>query len=196
VPAAPRLVLREEAGRQARRELTNADDHERDASSQDHFSLRLRDSPVRSAQQSAPRLAKKEPVMTRHAEGTFDVKTTPLPGDDTTANTLIGRYGLAKQFHGDLEGTSKGLMIAAGEPALGNAGYVAIEQVTGTLGGHTGSFALQHMGLMENSAYKLTVVVVPGSGTAELKGIMGTMTITIAGGKHSYTLEYTLPASQ
>jgi hypothetical protein len=148
------------------------------------------------AQQSAPRLAKKEPVMTRHAEGTFDVKTNPLPGDDTTANTLIGRYSLVKQFHGDLEGASKGLMIAAGEPALGNAGYVAIEQFTGTLAGHTGSFALQHMGLMENSAYKLTVIIVPGSGTGELAGIMGSMNIVIANGKHSYTLEYTLHAEQ
>jgi len=150
---------------------------------------------VALAQQAAPHLAKKEPVMTRHAEGTFDVKTTPLPGDDTTANTMIGRYGLLKQFHGDLEGTGKGLMIAAGDPSAGNAGYVAIEQVTGTLAGHTGSFALQHMGLMEGGAYKLTVIVVPGSGTGELAGIMGTMTITIAAGKHSYTLEYTLPAS-
>jgi hypothetical protein len=148
------------------------------------------------AQQPAPRLLKKEPVMTRHAEGTFDVKTTPLPGDDATAHTLIGRYGLDKQFHGDLEGASKGLMLAAGEPSSGNAGYVAIEQVTGSLAGHTGSFALQHMGLMENGGYKLTVIVVPGSGTGELAGIRGAMTIVIANGKHSYTFEYTLPSTQ
>jgi hypothetical protein len=148
------------------------------------------------AQQQAPRLAKKEPVMTRHAEGTFDVKTTPLPGDDTTAGTLIGRYALVKQLHGDLEGTSKGEMLSAGEPSSGNAGYVAIEQVTGTLAGHTGSFALQHMGVMENGSYRLTVIVVPGSGTGQLTGITGAMTITIANGKHSYTLEYTLPAAQ
>jgi hypothetical protein len=148
------------------------------------------------AQQTAPRLSKKEPVMTRHTEGTFDVKTTPLPGDDTTAGTMIGRYSLIKQFHGDLEGTSKGLMLAAGEPAKGNAGYVAIEQVTGTLAGHTGSFALQHLGIMEDGGYKLTVTVVPGSGTGELTGITGAMTIVIANGKHSYTFEYTLPAAQ
>ena len=98
------------------------------------------------AQGPPSRLQRKDPVMTRHAEGTFEVKTTPLPGDDTTASTLIGRYGLAKQFHGDLEGTSKGLMLAAGEPSSGNAGYVAIEQVTGKLAGHSGSFALQHLG--------------------------------------------------
>jgi hypothetical protein len=87
-------------------------------------------------------------------------------------------------------------MLAAGEPAKGNAGYVAIEQVTGTLAGHTGSFALQHLGIMEDGGYKLTVTVVPGSGTGELTGITGAMTIVIANGKHSYTFEYTLPAAQ
>jgi len=136
----------------------------------------------------------KDPVMTRHAEGTFDVKTTPLPADDATMGTLIGRYSLVKQFHGDLDATSKGEMLSAGEPSSGNAGYVAIEQVTGTLQGHTGSFALQHIGVMEGGGYKLSVAVVPGSGTSQLSGIAGTLTITIAAGKHSYIFEYTLPA--
>ena len=67
--------------------------------------------------------------MTRRAAGTFDVKTSPLAGDDATANTLIGRYALIKQFHGDLEATSKGEMLAAGDPSTGSAGYVAIEQI-------------------------------------------------------------------
>ena len=148
------------------------------------------------AQQPAPRLAKKEPVMTRHAEGTFDVKMSPPGTADATAVTAISRFGIDKQFHGDLDGSSKGLMLSAGDPAKGNAGYVAIEQVTGKLAGHSGSFALQHMGIMENGGYKLTVIVVPGSGTGELAGITGAMTIVIANGKHSYTLEYTLPAAQ
>jgi hypothetical protein len=87
-------------------------------------------------------------------------------------------------------------MLSAGDPAKGNAGYVAIEQVTGKLAGHAGSFALQHMGVMENGGYKLTVAVVPGSGTGELAGISGAMTIIIASGKHSYTFEYALPSTQ
>jgi hypothetical protein len=137
------------------------------------------------AQQPAPHLSKKEPVMTRHAEGTFDVKMSQPGPDDATADTAISRFGIDKKFHGDLDGTSKGLMLSAGDPAKGNAGYVAMEQVTGTLAGHTGSFALQHSGLMENGGYKLTVTVVPGSGTGELAGIAGTMNIIIANGKHS-----------
>jgi len=86
-------------------------------------------------------------------------------------------------------------MLAAGEPSSGNAGYVAIEQVTGTLNGHTGSFALQHIGTMEGGSYKLSVVVVPGTGTGQLTGIAGTLTIIINAGKHSYTFDYTLPAA-
>ena len=132
--------------------------------------------------------------MTRHAEGTFDVKTTPLAANDGTMGTLIGRYSLVKQYHGDLDATSKGEMLSAGEPSSGNAGYVAIEQVAGTLNGHAGSFALQHIGSMESGSYKLSVVVVPGSGTGQLTGIGGTLTIIITSGKHSYTFDYTLPA--
>ncbi len=133
--------------------------------------------------------------MTRHAEGTFDVKTTPLPADETLMGTLIGRYSLVKQYHGDLEAVSKGEMLGAGEPSTGNGGYVAIEQVTGTLNGHTGSFALQHIGVMEGGSYKLSVVVVPGSGTGQLTGIAGTLTIVVNSGKHSYVFDYTLPAA-
>jgi hypothetical protein len=146
------------------------------------------------AQTPPAKLLRRDPVMTRRAEGTFDVKTTPLAANDATMGTLIGRYSLVKQYHGDLDATSKGEMLSAGEPSSGNAGYVAIEQVTGALNGHTGSFALQHIGSMENSSYKLSVVVVPGSGTGQLTGIGGTLTIIIASGKHSYTFDYTLAA--
>jgi hypothetical protein len=136
---------------------------------------------------------KKDTVMTRHAEGTFDVKTTALQPDDATTGTPIGRFALDKQFHGDLEGPSKGEMLGAGDPSKGTAGYVAIEHVTGTVQGHTGSFALQHTGTMDQGKFQLTVTVVPGSGTGELSGIAGTMTITNVAGKHSYTFDYTLP---
>jgi hypothetical protein len=133
--------------------------------------------------------------MTRHALGTFDVKTSPLAADSATIGTLIGRYSLVKQYHGDLDATSKGEMLGAGDPSSGDAGYVAIEQVNGTLHGHTGSFALQHIGKMEaGGGAKLSVAVVPGSGTAQLTGLAGTLNITNDSGKHSYTFDYTLPA--
>jgi hypothetical protein len=141
------------------------------------------------------KLLGKEPFMNSHAEGTFDVKTTPIAADEATAGTPIGRFALDKEFHGDLEAKSKGEMLSAGDPAKGSAGYVAIEQVTGTLNNHSGSFALQHTGSMDASGFKLSVAVVPGSGTAQLTGIAGTMTIVQAAGKHSYSFDYTLPAA-
>jgi hypothetical protein len=145
------------------------------------------------AQSPTSQSIEKRPVMAQHAEGTFDVKTTPLPTDDATGSTRIGRFGLDKQFHGDLEASSKGEMLGAGNPASGTAGYVAIEDVTGTLSGRSGSFALQHSGTMHQGKFNLAVEVVPGSGTGELAGISGTMSITIADGKHSYKFDYTLP---
>ena len=137
----------------------------------------------------------KDGLMSMHAEGTFDVKTSPLSTDEATNGTAIGRYGLDKQFHGELEATSKGEMLGAGCPATGTAGYVAIEQVTGTLNGRTGSFALQHFGTMEDNKFDLTVKVVPGSGSGELTGISGAMQIIISNGKHTWKFDYTLPAA-
>jgi hypothetical protein len=137
---------------------------------------------------------RKDAAMTMQAVGTFDVKTTLIGPDDATEGTGIGRYALVKQFHGDLEAQGKGEMLGAGDPAKGSAGYVAIEQVTGALHGRNGAFALQHTGTMDHAGYKLTITVVPGSGTGELAGISGTFIITIADGKHSYHFDYTLPA--
>jgi expansin (peptidoglycan-binding protein) len=134
--------------------------------------------------------------MTGHAEGTFDVKTIPLSPDDATADTSIGRFALDKQYHGDLEAASKGEMLGAGNPAAGTAGYVAIEQITGTLAGKSGSFALQHYGTMNQGKFELNVKVVPGSSTGELTGLAGAMTIIVADGKHSYTFDYSLAATE
>src|SRR4051812_10006801 len=134
--------------------------------------------------------------MCLHAEGTFEVKNSPLAADDAVIGTAIGRSGLDKEFHGSLEGTSKGEMLGAGNPATGTAGYVAIEQVTGTLNGRSGSFALQHFGTMEENKFNLLVRVVPGSGAGELSGICGSMIIAVANGKHSWRMDYTLPASK
>lgn len=151
---------------------------------------------VISAQTSNSASSAKADFMSMHAEGTFDVKNAPLPADDAISGTSIGRFGLDKQFHGDLEATSKGEMLGAGSPATGTAGYVAIEQVTGTLNGRAGSFALQHFGAMEDNKFDLTVKVVPGSGSGALTGISGTMQIIIANGKHTFKFDYSLPAGK
>jgi hypothetical protein len=128
--------------------------------------------------------------MTHHAIGTFTVDVhplTPVPAEG------LARFSTDKQIHGDLEATSKGEMFAGGDPKQGAAGYVAMEVVSGTLNGKKGSFALQHSATMDQSGNKLSVIIVPGSGNGELKGIAGTFDIKVADGKHSYDLDYTLP---
>jgi hypothetical protein len=97
-----------------------------------------------------------------------------------------------KQFHGDLEAVSRGQMLAASTEVKGSAGYVAIERVTGTLHSHSGTFALQHSGTMNRGAAQLTITVVPDSGTGELVGLTGKLTINMVDGKHFYDFEYTL----
>jgi hypothetical protein len=141
---------------------------------------------------AAPSLsAQREAVKMARATGTFDVKVTPQPADDQ-AGGPFGRLFLDKQFHGDLEATSKGQMLAAGSGGEGSSGaYVALEEVKGTLHGRRGSFMLQHNGTMSKGVASMTVTVVPDSGTDELTGLSGRMTIVIAGRTHSYEFEYT-----
>ena len=132
-------------------------------------------------------------LVTHHARGTFDVAIAPTAADDYADGATLGRMTLDKTFRGDLEATSRGQMLTAMTPVRNSAGYVAIERVVGTLGGRRGTFVLQHSGTMERGAQRLTLAVVPDSGTDELTGLAGTMTIQIADGVHAYAFEYTLP---
>ena len=131
-----------------------------------------------------------EKPMTQHARGTFTVNVKPLTPSPVEG---ISRFSIDKEIHGDLEATTKGEMFSGGDPKKGVAGYVAMEAVTGTLAGKHGSFALQHLATMDHNGPKMTVLIVPGSGTGELTGISGSFEIKIANGQHSYDLEYTLP---
>jgi hypothetical protein len=129
--------------------------------------------------------------MTMHASGPFDVKLAPQPAADDSG-AAVGRMTIDKQFHGDLDATSKGQMLAHRSGVDGSAGYVAMEIVSGTLHGRQGSFVLQHSGTMNRGAPELRVTVVPDSGTEQLAGLTGSMAIVIAAGKHSYEFDYTL----
>jgi hypothetical protein len=84
-------------------------------------------------------------------------------------------------------------MLTAGTDVKGSAGYVAIERVTGTLNGRTGSFVLQHTGTLTRGAPVQNITVVPDSGTGQLTGLTGKLTVIIDAGKHSYAFDYSLP---
>ena len=138
---------------------------------------------------AASPLCAAEPVE-QVAQGAFDVKAAP----EGAADAPIGTYKLDKIYHGDLDGVGTGKMLTVDTATKGSAAYVAIERVTGTLSGHKGSFALDHVGTMQRGSHTLHIAIVPDSGTDALTGITGTLDIRIeAGGKHFYTLRYKLP---
>lgn len=134
--------------------------------------------------------------MTGQASGTFEVKVKPLAEDEKVPGVSVGRMSIDKQWKGDLEGTSKGEMMTAGTPVKGSAGYVAVEVVNASLKGRNGTFTLLHHATMKSEGdFKMNIVVIPDSGTGQLVGLAGTLTIIIEGGKHSYKFDYTLPTA-
>ena len=126
------------------------------------------------------------------ATGPFEVKLAPQAATDKADETVLSRMTIDKQFQGDLEGTSRGQMLAAGTDVKGSAGYVAIEKVTGKLNGREGSFHLQHSATMNRGVPSLSITVIPDSGTGELAGLSGSMKIDITDGKHTYDFEYAI----
>jgi hypothetical protein len=151
------------------------------------LSLLLTLQPALALQNPVP----KEKVM-HNATGTFEVKIKPEPLSDVASPANLGRMSIDKQFHGALEATSKGEMLSVLDKEKGSGGYVALERVTGTLDGKTGSFVLQHTATMNRGVPQLSVTVVPDSGTGDLTGITGSMNIIIEAGKHSYEFAYSL----
>ncbi|MEP6990930.1 MAG: DUF3224 domain-containing protein [bacterium] len=133
--------------------------------------------------------------MTTRASGTFDVTLAPQDTEGYSGDGTLGRMTIDKRFHGDLEGTSRGQMLTASGSVKTSAGYVAIERVTGSLHGRTGSFALMHTGTMNRGVPGLVIAVVPDSGTDALEGLAGSFTIIRAGGAHSYEFDYELDAA-
>jgi hypothetical protein len=132
-------------------------------------------------------------TVATHASGTFDVKLQPRTPEENVGDPSVGRMSIDKQFHGELEATSKGQMLASSSADVkGSAGYVAIERVTGKLHGRSGTFALQHSGTMTRGTPQLSVTVIPDSGTGELVGLTGKMAINIVDKKHYYEFEYTI----
>ncbi|GJM34797.1 MAG: hypothetical protein DHS20C18_37980 [Saprospiraceae bacterium] len=125
--------------------------------------------------------------------GTFEVQLKPIsPYAQSNNGIQLGRMSIDKTFSGPLSATSQGEMLTAMTATKGSAGYVAIEQVSGTLSGKTGSFVLQHFGVMNRGANRLILEVVPDSGTGELVGLTGKMTINMKDGQHIYDFEFAL----
>jgi hypothetical protein len=131
--------------------------------------------------------------MSQRARGTFTVTVTPQPQEAGVGDPSIGRMALHKVFDGEMTGTAHGQMLAVRGGVDGSAGYVAMDRVTATLAGRSGTFALQHSGVMDRGERRLTIAVVPDSGTEALAGIAGSLDIQIVEGVHRYDFAYSLP---
>lgn len=132
-------------------------------------------------------------TSTKQAQGAFEVVLSPAPLSEVAGKTSLGRMSLDKKFSGDLVATSQGEMLAFRSATPGSAGYVAMELVTGTLHGRSGSFVLQHNSSMTRGVPQQSVTVVPDSATAELVGLTGRLVINITEGRHLYVFDYVLP---
>lgn len=135
--------------------------------------------------------ARAEPAA-QNAAGTFDVKMSPASAPQHEGSTATGRMLLEKQYTGDLQASGKGEMLTAVTDTKGSASYVAIERITGTLKGKAGSFVVQHSGTMHGGDSQLTVIIVPDSGTGELAGISGRMSLKQVDRQHYYQLDFVL----
>lgn len=131
-----------------------------------------------------------------HANGSFDVMLETREPDNAQARTAnIVRMSIEKKYRGALEASGSGEMLATQDDRESGT-YVAIERVTGSLQGRSGSFTLVHSAVMRRGVPEdWSVSVVPDSGTDELTDLSGTMTITAKDGDHVYDLEYVLPES-
>ena len=131
------------------------------------------------------------------ARGTFEVEVVPAEATEFERKAGIARFEMKKEWSGDLAGTSEGEMITSFTESTGSMAYVAMERVTGKLGGRSGSLYLAHKATMKKgdaSSAEMSIVVVKGSGTGQLTGLSGGLKILIdATGKHSYVLEYEIP---
>ncbi|MDE0375237.1 MAG: DUF3224 domain-containing protein [bacterium] len=125
------------------------------------------------------------------ARGPMDVNIEGEPPYLDQDGLKLNRNVVRKVFSGDMVGASEAQMIAAFTATPGSAGYVAIEHFTGSVGGRSGSFVLQHSGVMTRGDGRLKVTIVPDSGTGDLAGISGTLEIHNEG-QHSYVLDYEL----
>ena len=133
--------------------------------------------------------------MDRQAKGEFDVKRSAEPSCDMGDGVVVGHFRFDKRFHGEMDASSVVHMLAVATDVAGSAAYVAIERLSGTLQGRSGTFFMQHNGVMTRGAPSLWLTVVPDSGTDGLAGIAGRMAIEITEGRHFYTFDYTLEAT-
>lgn len=109
--------------------------------------------------------------MTTEVSATFEIQGwDEQPMDEAIGVAKLTKASVAKNYTGDVEGTSATEWLMAYHPDK-SAVFVGLERIKGSVGGRHGSLVLQHVGTFEDGAAKATLTVV--SGTDELKGATG-----------------------
>lgn len=130
--------------------------------------------------------------MSTQAKGQFELIWDEDPPYDDAEGAKLARVTVTKKFHGDLEAESVARLITTTSDVQGSMAYVGVERVLGTLHGKKGTFVLQHNAEMRRGTGTLNCIIVPDSGTGELAGVSGTMSVEITEVAHTYTIEYSL----
>src|SRR6266576_3684808 len=128
---------------------------------------------VKTENAKQTQVARETTSMRKQAKATFDIKSW----DEKTYNEIEGapkltRVSATKSYQGDIEGEGK-LEYLMMYRTAGSANFMGLERVTGSIGGRSGSFVLEHRGTFEDGVAKVTLSVVPGSGTGDLRGMKG-----------------------
>lgn len=125
-----------------------------------------------------------------NATGTFTVRLDAVDTSALGQQAGLGRMSIDKIFEGGFEGVSQGEMLTEATAETGSMSYVALERCRGSLIGRSGSFVLMHTASMIGDDVIMIVRVVPNSGTEQLTGLSGEMTVKIVAGVHTYHFAY------
>lgn len=128
------------------------------------------------------------------ATGNFELHDWQQDIYDEGPGSQLATATNCKTFHGDIEGTSSARLIFIGIPdesgEYQGRAYVGVERITGSVHGRKGEFTLVHNADM---ATGMTVTVIAGSATDDLRGLQGNLHIDRAeDGSHTYSFDYTL----
>ena len=140
-----------------------------------------------------PQINKEATIVHKHATATFGLDSW----DEKAFNEIDGapkltRVTSTKSYQGDIEGQGKLEYLMMYRPD-GTATFVGLERITGTIGGRSGSFVLQHSGVFESGEAKTILSILPGSGTGDLSNISGQGAFNVRHDPpYTMTLDYNL----
>jgi hypothetical protein len=130
--------------------------------------------------------------MSARASATFDIDRWEAEPYDERDGVQLSRTRVDKTFHGEIEGhsTAELLMAATAEDSRA---YVGFERIVASIRGRSGSFVLHHSATQSSGAQSASWLVVPDSGTGDLRGLRGEAQIAAGpDGAHTFTLDYEL----